>query len=121
MQMSELLTVSSEKVPICVVVMNDGHYTMVERGNMAVFGRTPTYPTGPMDVPALARALDFQTVRVSEPNQLREALISPPTGAPVVIESAIDRSIRMPKHARGEQFAKEKSDQPPNLRLVKVA
>jgi thiamine pyrophosphate-dependent acetolactate synthase large subunit-like protein len=74
---------------------------MVELGNDAVYGRTPQYPTGPMNVSAMAAAVGAPPFVVDRANQIskidfRAVLCS----GPVVLDVHIDRRVRMPKNAR---------------------
>jgi len=56
MASAELTTAAQYGMPLVVLVLNDERHGMVEKGNMAVYGRTPSYPTSPLRIPDLARA-----------------------------------------------------------------
>ena len=126
MQMGELLTIATEKIDILVVVLNDGRFTMVERGNVEALGRTPPYPTGPMSVLALGQALGLAATRIARPGDMQQRLFAHAGAGPLVAEVDIDASVHMPKHGRGEQLARlarpvKPEKLHPQLRLVKVA
>jgi acetolactate synthase-1/2/3 large subunit len=90
----EIATAVAERLPIRVFVFNDGHLGMVERGHAKVYGRQPDYPTGDLDVCAVARGLGAVTLRIDGPNQLREAhaLLADEPG-PVVFDVRIDKEV----------------------------
>lgn len=97
----EIATAVQERLPIRVLVFNDGRLGMVENGHQTVYGRHPSYPTNPLDVCAIARGLGAQTLRVERPGQLaaaRELLLA--ATAPVVVDVAIDPDVTLPKRDR---------------------
>ncbi|AUX48672.1 hypothetical protein SOCE26_102130 [Sorangium cellulosum] len=102
----EVATAAQERLPIRVFVFNDQRLGMVENGHAKVYGRRPDYPTGPMDICALAAGLGAATTRVDRPGQLRRAapLISGHPG-PVVVDVRIDPEVRLPKKDRVGAFA----------------
>lgn len=110
MAAAEIATAAQEGLPIVFVVFNDQRLGMVELGNMAIFGRTPDYATGPVDIAGLARALGADA-RVIEAEG--EVLALPELRArrdrPLVLDVRIDDAIRLPKNGRFEALgAKEK-------------
>ena len=99
MSANEIATAVSERLPVLVFVMNDQRLGMVELGNNAIFGRSPTYPTC-IDVSGLAVALGAATILVEKPGDILNATaLLNPTG-PVVVDIRIDRSTTMPKSGR---------------------
>jgi acetolactate synthase-1/2/3 large subunit len=102
----EIATAVAERLPIRVFVFNDERLGMVENGHQAVYGRTPAYPTTPLDVCIVARGLGATVLRVDRPGQLtfaRETLCSTP--GPVVVDVRIDPEIRLPKRDRVSAMA----------------
>src|SRR5262249_46165164 len=69
----EIATAVQARLPIRVFVFNDNRLGMVEKGHVAIFGRTPDYSTGPLDVCSIARGLGAVTLRVDGIGQLRDA------------------------------------------------
>ena len=107
----EVATATAERLPICVFVFNDARLGMVELGHQAVYGRSPTYDTRPMDVVQLARGLGAEALAVERPGQLLEALLLPRRpNRPLVVDVQIDRTVRMPKRDRFDAFS-----QPPKI------
>jgi len=96
MCLGDVATVAREGIPILIAVMNDQRYGMVEIGDMAVYGRTRRYPSGPMNIPDLARAVGAQGVLVEKPGDiLRMDIPKLLSGGPVVLDIRIDRSMQM--------------------------
>jgi len=98
---SEVTTAALHRLPILYVVFNDGQLGMVEHGNRQVYGRTPGYPLGPMDIAAVAAGMGARTVRVSLPGEIAgldvEALCC---DGPAVIEVLTDSTAVFPKGGR---------------------
>lgn len=105
MAMSDVSTAAQERLPLIIAVLNDERYGMVELGHQTVFGKRPSYPTGPMNVPRLARALGAQSIVVSRPGEIL-GLDLRPRDRPLVLDIRIDREARMPRNARNEAFEK---------------
>lgn len=103
----ELATAAQLRLPIRVFVFNDQRLGMVENGCRRVYGRTPEYPTDPLDVCGIARSLGAATLRVTDRRQvaLVDALAAS-TPRPVVIEMCIDGEIVLPDNGRVADFAK---------------
>src|SRR5262249_8971393 len=110
----EIATAVRERLPIRVFVFNDERLGMVERGHQTVYGRTPDFPTTPLDIVAIARGLGAQALRIDgpgQPAQSRELLVS--ARGPVVIEVRIDPDIALPKLDRVAAMAPSVSPKPP--------
>ena len=109
----EIATAVQEKLPIRVFVFNDEKLGMVETGHDTVYGRHPDFATAPLDVCLVAKGLGAKTVRVETLAQLEAAyeLVAHAKG-PVVIDVAIDGSVRLPKIDR---VAAMSSKPQPNL------
>jgi acetolactate synthase-1/2/3 large subunit len=104
----EIATAVAERLPIVVFVFNDRRLGMVEIGHQTVYGRKPDYPTGPIDIAALAAGLGATVARArcaGDVAATRE-LIARRTG-PVVVEVLIDPDVRLPKKDRIGAFAAE--------------
>jgi acetolactate synthase-1/2/3 large subunit len=103
----EIATAVQAGLPIRVFVFNDNRLGMVEKGHVAIFGRTPDYSTGPLDVCSIARGLGATTLRVDGIGQLRDAEegLRFVTG-PVIVDVAIDHEVMLPKNARMAALAK---------------
>jgi acetolactate synthase-1/2/3 large subunit len=97
----EVATAVAERLPIRVFVFNDQRMGMVENGHKNVYGRTPDFSTGAIDVCSIARGLGAQTVRIDSVGQLAaaEALLRETPG-PVVVDVRIDPAIVLKKRDR---------------------
>jgi acetolactate synthase I/II/III large subunit len=97
----EIATAAQLKLPLRVFVFNDQRMRMVENGHNTVYGRSPDYDTGPLDISAIARGLGATMLRVRNVAELRDArdLVRNVPG-PVVIEVSIDADITVPKNDR---------------------
>jgi acetolactate synthase I/II/III large subunit len=97
----EIATAVAEQLPIRIFVFNDERLGMVENGHRTLFGRTPEFPTAPLDVCAVARGLGATALRIERPGQLARAteLLRAAPG-PVVIEIRIDPDIKLPRRER---------------------
>jgi len=102
----EVATAVAERLPIRVFVFNDERLGMVENGHQKVYGRSPAYPTTPMDVCTVAQGLGATVLRVERPGQLlaaRDLLCSAP--GPVVVDVRIDPDIMLPRRDRVSAMA----------------
>jgi acetolactate synthase I/II/III large subunit len=101
----ELATTMAEELPILVFVFNDARLGMVENGHAAVYGRTASYPTSPMNVAQIARGLDAESLIVRYPGELLAAdLLDRLADGSVVVDVRIDPAVRMPRRDRFEAF-----------------
>ncbi len=97
----EIATAVAERAPIRVFVFNDQRLGMVEDGHLTVYGRSPAYPTAPLDICTIARGLGAAAVRVTTIAELRAAvMVINETDGPVVIDVHIDPKIIVPKRDR---------------------
>ena len=97
----EIATAVSERLPIRVFVFNDERLGMVEIGHENVYGRTPSFPTAPLDVCSIARGLGAVTARMDAPGSLPElAAMFRDSPGPVVIDVRIDPTIALSKTDR---------------------
>lgn len=97
----EIATAVAERLPIRVFVFNDERLGMVEDGHQKVYGRSPAYPTTPLDICTIARGLGATALRVERLDDLEAAadtLLHAP--GPVVIDVRIDPSLVVPKRDR---------------------
>ena len=102
----EVATAVAERLPIRVFVFNDERLGMVENGHQKVYGRSPAYPTTPMDVCTVAQGLGATVLRVERPGQLlaaRDLLASAP--GPIVVDVRIDPDIILPRRDRVSAMA----------------
>jgi acetolactate synthase-1/2/3 large subunit len=95
---TELLTATQEKLPIVYAVLNDGRYGMVERGNQHIFGRTPTYPSSPLDIAGMARQMGMSSIRIDRPSQIldftRQHLAA--AEGPLLLDISVDLEASAP-------------------------
>lgn len=97
----EIATAVSAKLPLVVFVINDGRLGMVEIGNTIVYGRTPKFPTGPMDIARVATALGAYSTVAAEFGAIRDAgLMAMRQRGPVVVDVRIDSTVKIPKRDR---------------------
>ncbi len=90
----EIATAVAENLPIRVFVFNDQRLGMVENGHAKVYGRKPSYPTGPLDVCKIASGLGATTFRIDGTNQLAEAReILGVARGPLVFDVQIDPAV----------------------------
>lgn len=92
----EIATAVAERLPVRVFVFNDGHLGMVEKGHAKVYGRRAEYPTGALDVCAIARGMGAATIKIDGRDQLRAArdLLAAEAG-PVVFDVRIDHEVML--------------------------
>ncbi|MCK6549046.1 thiamine pyrophosphate-binding protein [Myxococcota bacterium] len=103
MAAGDVATAAAHELPITFVVFDDRRLGMVELGNLAIFGRTPSYPAGPVDVAGLGRALGADSAVIDGPGQLlTHPALRSPGRRPLVLDVLVDESVRMPKHGRFE-------------------
>ncbi len=97
----EVATAVQERLPIRVFVLNDQRLGMVENGHNNVYGRTPSFSTGPLDICSIALGLGAATCRIDGTGQLAaaESLLREAVG-PVVVDVRVDPSIVLPKKDR---------------------
>lgn len=106
MGLGDVATAAMEGIPLIVAVLNDQRYGMVEIGNTVVYGRTPDYPVGPMDVSRLAEGIGATAAVIERPGQILEMdLLDLARNRPLVLDIHIDRTVNLNK-ARLE-FLKE--------------
>jgi len=107
MGLSEIGTAVRERIPFVVAVLNDRRFGMVEIGHQAIYGRSPEFPAGPMDVSGLARAVGAQALTVEHPGDLLGLdLTRFLRAAPLVLDIRIDSGVRMPTNARFDFLSK---------------
>jgi len=103
-------TAVAAKLPLIVFVINDGRLGMVEIGNTIVYGRTPSFPTGPMDIAQLAQSLGARTVVADEFGKIRDAqLLALRARGPVVVDVRIDPTVKIPKRDRFVGFNSQRA------------
>lgn len=106
MGLGDVATAAMEGIPLIVAVMNDERYGMVEVGNNVVYGRSPSFPSGPMSVSHLAQGIGATAKIIEQPGELLELdLLGLAQHRPLVLDIRIDRTVQVNK-ARLE-FLKE--------------
>jgi acetolactate synthase-1/2/3 large subunit len=95
MTLGELETVAREKLPICIVVMNDRGYGNIRQEQIVHFnGRTVGVDFTDVDYAAVARASGLQAVRVDKVEDLGKAVRKAfESGKPWLIDALIDRDV----------------------------
>jgi acetolactate synthase-1/2/3 large subunit len=105
---TEVSTAASLGLPLIYAVMNDERLGMVELGNEAIYGRTPRFPTGPLDIAAMARAMGAEALTIRQPGQiLQYAPLFAALRGPMVLDLRIDPSVRAPVHGRFEALGND--------------
>ncbi|HVH42802.1 MAG TPA: thiamine pyrophosphate-binding protein [Labilithrix sp.] len=106
MGLGDVATAAIEGIPMIVAVMNDERYGMVEIGHNVLYGRSPSFPAGPMSVSHLAQGIGAHAEIIEKPGQILDLdLLSMAQHRPLVLDIRIDRSVHLNK-ARLE-FLKE--------------
>ncbi|MDO8211025.1 thiamine pyrophosphate-binding protein [Conexibacter sp. CPCC 206217] len=96
MTLGELETLARERVPACLIVMNDSGYGNIRQEQWAHFGadRAIGVDFDDVDYAAVAQACGIESVRVTDPTALAEAVRDGVrSGAPRVVEALIDPAI----------------------------
>lgn len=95
MTLGELETVAREKLPICIVVMNDRGYGNIRQEQIVHFeGRTIGVDLGDVDYAAVARASGLDGVRVTTTADLAEAVAAAlASGRPWLVDAIIDPDV----------------------------
>jgi len=95
MTLGELETVAREKLPMCIVVMNDCGYGNIRQEQILHFdGRTIGVDLTDVDFAAIARACGMQGVRATTPEALAEAVAAAlASGEPWLVDAAIDPGV----------------------------
>jgi acetolactate synthase-1/2/3 large subunit len=95
MGLGDIATAAQERVGLVVAVLNDERYGMVEIGNNAVYGRTPSFAL-PMDIPKVAAGVGANAIVIEEPGQLLQLdLLDLAIDRPLVIDIRIDRTVHL--------------------------
>ena len=106
MGLADLQTAVQERIPVLVVVLNDRRYGMVELGNNAIYGRTPSYRADEIDVGELARGTGARALTIRHAGDiLGAALMASLADGPLVLDVQIDPKERMPKNPRLDSLA----------------
>ncbi|WP_437710986.1 thiamine pyrophosphate-binding protein [Sorangium sp. So ce448] len=98
---TEVSTAAALGLPLIYAVMNDERLGMVELGNEAIYGRTPRFSTGPLDVVAMARGLGAEALTIRHPGQLLAcASTLAALRGPMVLDVRVDPAARLPVSGR---------------------
>ena len=105
MNAAEVATAVQERLPIRVFVFNDRRLGMVEIGHQSVYGRSPGFSTGPLDVQLLARGFGADAALAEQPGDLL-ALADRlrDRSRALVVDVRIDPTAKMPKRERIDPF-----------------
>jgi acetolactate synthase-1/2/3 large subunit len=115
----EIATAVAERLPIRVFVFNDGCLGMVEHGHKNVYGRSPDFPTTPLDVCAVAQGLGATTLRVDGIGKLRAAAAALQAArGPVVVDVLVDPDIVVAKRDRVAGLVQPRQRVMQSLRLI---
>lgn len=118
MSLSAIAAAAAAKLPIVFAILNDGRYGMCDIGYEAIYGKTPDFGMGSVDLVQAARGVGAQAVRITEPDQLRgldlEAMRAAGT---VVLDIHIDSDVRMFTNVRHEII--QTRPETPVLKLVR--
>lgn len=91
---NEIATCSRYGIPLVFAVFNDGQLGMVVHGFQNTYGRSPDHRTPPFDIPAYARSLGADGVRVEDLGMLETAAARPRGGRPLVLDIPVDPDVR---------------------------
>jgi acetolactate synthase I/II/III large subunit len=95
MGLGDVATAAQEGISMIFAVLNDERYGLVEIGNNAVYGRTPSFAT-PMDVCALAEGVGAAAVVIEKPGDILNLdLLKLANNRPLVLDIRIDREVRL--------------------------
>ena len=112
----EIATAVQAKLPLVIFVINDGRLGMVEIGNTIVYGRTPKFPTGPMDIAQLAAGARRAQRRRRE---VRRRSATPASGAAQARPGGGRRAhrpdVKIPKRDRFVGFNSQSAASAPTL------
>src|SRR5262249_18321765 len=95
MTLGELETVAREKLPLCIVVMNDRGYGNIRQEQIVHFdGRTVGVDFTDVDYSAVARASGLEGIRVTTVDALTDAVRNAfASGKPWLVEAMIDPGV----------------------------
>lgn len=95
MGLGDIATAAQERVPMIIAVLNDERYGMVEVGNSAVYGRTPTFSM-PMNIANLAEGVGARSALIERPGDIQELdLLALANDRPLVLDVRIDRTVHL--------------------------
>jgi acetolactate synthase-1/2/3 large subunit len=101
----EVATAVAEELPLRIFVFNDERLGMVENGHQTVYGRSPDFATGSLDICKIAAGLGAATFAGRQPGDLlAQAELLRRHRGPVVVDVRIDPTIRLPKKDRVGAF-----------------
>jgi acetolactate synthase-1/2/3 large subunit len=100
MMAPDIATAAQHDMEIAFFVLNDERLGMVERGNSRIYGRTPSYPTTPLDVPRMARSLGARATVMHAGEIESLGLDTLLRKKPLVVDVRIDRQVEMPGNQR---------------------
>lgn len=105
MSVGDVITAATEKLGFVIAVLNDERYGMVELGLNALFGRTRTYPLGPVDIATIANGCGAEAHVIRQPGEIAALdILERLAHVPIVLDIRIDPSVRMPRSKRFESL-----------------
>ena len=90
----ELAVAVKHRVPVRLLVFNDGRLNMCHHGMIDLFGRTVDFDSAPTDFAALARSIGARGTVIRTRDELRVALAAVATG-PELLDLSIDPDVRI--------------------------
>lgn len=115
MNLGDLAVAARERIPLVVAVLNDERYGMVEMGHEQIYGRTPDYSTGPMNVSLMASSVGADAVIIRRGDELLDVdLAGVLRNRPLVLDIQIDRRVKMPKNGRFDDIRGTVTAKKPN-------
>jgi acetolactate synthase-1/2/3 large subunit len=95
MGLGDVATAAQEGIGLIIAVLNDERYGMVEIGNNAVYGRTPTFAL-PMNISNLAEGVGARARVIEHPGELQQLdLLALAKDRPLVLDIRIDRTVHL--------------------------
>lgn len=102
---AEIVTARELDAPIVVAVFDNHRLGMVEVGHRMVYGRSPDFGGGSLDVAGAGAAFGAQTVVIRRPFEiLAAAPLIEERDRPVVLDIRIDPRASMPRNARTQKL-----------------
>lgn len=99
----EILVALKERLPLLLVVINDGRYNMVHHGMRQIFGEAEQYDMPPVNFAMWAAALGIPSEVIQRPGEITTSLVREILReGPAVLDVRIDPSVRIKGGGRVE-------------------
>ncbi len=103
MSLSAVATAAHARLPIVFAIINDRRYGMCDVGYEAIYGKTPGFSMGEVDLVTIATGLGARGLRIDAPDQIRALdLKTILAEGPIVLDIQIDTEVRMFPNIRHE-------------------